>query len=208
MYLSRLTLDTRSGQARRDLANRYDLHATLCWAFEDHAQAHPLWRMELTRPGEPPCLLVQSLAVPDWGRLAGRHAGYFLAHQSKALDLSDGLRAGQRLRFRLEANPTVTRDGKRHGLQREEEQLAWLDRQGQPNQQGDRGGFAVESAVVTRQDRLVLQKHDRRQRITLYAALFDGYLVVRDPQTFEQTLRAGIGHGKSLGLGLLSIGSG
>ncbi len=208
MYLSRLTLDTQSGQVRRDLANRYDLHATLCWAFEDHDQAHPLWLMELTRPGEAPCLLVQSLAAPDWGRLAGRHAGYFLAHESKELDLSKGLRAGQRLRFRLEANPTVTREGKRHGLWQEEEQLAWLNRQGQQNQQGDRGGFAVESVVVTRQDRLVLQKHNRVQRIILYAVLFDGYLAVRDPVLFGQAIRTGIGHGKALGLGLLSLGPG
>jgi CRISPR system Cascade subunit CasE len=202
MYLSRLTLDTRNGQVRRDLANRYELHATLCWAFEDHDQAHPLWRMELTRPGEAPCLLVQSLAAPDWGRLAGRHTGYFLDQISKALDLPEQVRAGQRLRFRLEANPTITRDGKRHGLWQEDEQLAWL------NRQGERGGFAIESAVVTRQDRLDIQKHGRKQRIILYAVLFDGYLFVRDPTSFGQTLRTGIGHGKALGLGLLSIGSG
>lgn len=202
MYLSRLTLDTRNGQVRRDLANRYELHATLCWAFDDHQQAHPLWRAELTRPGEPPCLLVQSLERPDWGQIAGRHAGYFVEHGSKALDLPEQLRAGQRLRFRLEANPTVTRDGKRHGLRREAEQLAWLTRQ------GERGGFAVESVVVTRADRLTLRKHDRSQRIVLYAVLFEGSLIVRDPAVLGQTLLRGIGHGKALGLGLLSLGRG
>lgn len=202
MYLSQLTLDTRSGQARRDLANRYDLHATLCRAFDDQQAARPLWRMELGRPCEPPHLLVQSLAPPDWGRVAGHHAGYFLAHGSKALDLPGQLQAGQRLRFRLEANPTVTREGKRHGLWREEEQLAWLDRQ------GERGGFAVAGAVVSRADNLVLRKHDRSQRITLYAVLFDGYLAVRDAAALGQTLARGIGHGKAMGLGLLSLGRG
>lgn len=202
MYLSQLTLDTRSVQARRDLANRYDLHATLCRAFDDQQEAHPLWRMELGRPDEPPRLLVQSLDRPDWGRIAGHHAGYFLEHGSKALDLPGRLRAGQQLRFRLEANPTVTREGKRHGLWHEDEQLAWLDRQ------GERGGFAVEGVVVTRADRLVLRKHDRAQRITLHAVLFDGYLAVRDEATLGQTLVRGIGHGKAMGLGLLSLGRG
>lgn len=202
MYLSRLTLDLGSGQARRDLANRYDLHATLCWAFDDQQAARPLWRAELARPGEPPQLLVQSLGPPAWGRIAARHAGYFAAHDCKELDLAGQLRAGQRLRFRLEANPTVTRDGKRHGLVREEEQLAWLDRQ------GERGGFAVAAAVVSRADRLVLRKRDPARRITLQAVLFDGYLVVRDPAALGEALLRGIGHGKALGLGLLSLGRG
>jgi CRISPR system Cascade subunit CasE len=200
MYLSRLTLDLEHGQVRRDLANRYDLHATLCWSFPDRQQAHPLWRIELTRPGEPPRLLVQSLAPPEWERLAARHRGYFVACASKPLTLPQQLRAGQRFRFRLEANPTVTRAGKRHGLWQLDEQLAWLDRQ------GERGGFAVESAVVTREDRLVLRKHDQAQRIILHAVLFDGNLLVRDAERLRQTLAHGIGHGKAMGLGLLSLG--
>ena len=124
MYLSQLVLDPRHRQARRDLANRYDLHATLCWSFADPRQARPLWRMELTRPGEPPCVLVQSLERPSWERLAERHRGYFIDHRCKALTLPERLAPDQRLRFRLEANPTVTRAGKRHGLWRLDEQLA------------------------------------------------------------------------------------
>ena len=202
MYLSQLTLDPRHRQVRRDLANRYDLHATLCWSFADQQQARPLWRMELARPGEPPRLLVQSLVPPRWERIAERHQGYFIDHCSKPLTLTGSLAVGQRLRFRLEANPTVTRAGKRHGLWRLDEQLAWLDRQ------GERGGFLVDSAVVTREDRLALRKHDQSQRIVLYAVLFDGYQVVRNPDQLGQALAQGIGHGKALGLGLLSLGVG
>jgi CRISPR system Cascade subunit CasE len=189
-------------QARRDLANRYDLHRTLCWAFAAPREAHPLWRLELTRPGEPPRLLVQSLAAPAWEEVAGRHRGYFLNHQTKPLDLRGRLVTDQRLRFRLEANPTVTRDGKRHGLWRLEDQMGWLARQ------AERGGFAVESAVVTRQERLALRKHDQARGIVLYSVLFDGYLRVRDAGRLVQALADGIGHGKALGLGLLSLGGG
>lgn len=200
MYLSQLVLDPRHGQARRDLANRYDLHATLCWSFAEPRQAHPLWRMELGRPSEPPRVLVQSLAPPEWGRIAERHPGYFVDYRSKPLTLTGRLADGQRLRFRLEANPTVTRAGKRHGLWRLDEQLAWLDRQ------GEKGGFAVGSAVVTREDRLALRKHDQSRRIILYAVLFEGTLLVRDPERLGDMLTRGIGHGKALGLGLLSLG--
>lgn len=202
MYLSQLVLDPRHRQVRRDLANRYDLHATLCWSFGEDRQAHPLWRVELSRPDEPPRLLVQSLAEPDWGRLAERHRGYFMESRWKPLALPGRLVAGQRLRFRLEANPTVTRAGKRHGLWRLDEQLAWLHRQ------GERGGFAVEGAVVTRADRLALRKPGQARPIVLYAVLFDGYLLVNDPDQLSQALARGLGHGKALGLGLLSLGWG
>lgn len=200
IYLSQLTLDTRQRQVRFDLANRYDLHATLCWSFADPRQAHPLWRVELGRPGEPPRVLVQSAEPPAWERIAERHRGYFIDYRSKPLTLIERLAERQRLRFRLEANPTVTRAGKRHGLWRLEEQLAWLDRQ------GAKGGFAVESAVVTREDRLALRKHDRSQRIILYTVLFEGFLLVRDSEQLGHTLARGIGHGKAMGLGLLSLG--
>ena len=50
---------------------------------------------------------------------------------------------GQLLRFRLRANPTVTRAGKRHGLTSQGAQLAWLQRQ------GERGGFQLVSCGVS-----------------------------------------------------------
>lgn len=202
MYLSQLTLDPGQRQARRDLANRYDLHRTLCRAFDAPQDARPLWRLELLRPGEPPRLLVQSRTTPDWARVAAEHPGYLADHGGKPLDLAAQLTSGQRLRFRLEANPTVTRDGKRHGLWREEDQLAWL------NRQAARGGFAVEAAVVTREERLALRKPGQPRPIVLHAVLFDGRLVVADPALLAAALDSGLGHGKALGLGLLSLGRG
>lgn len=202
MYLSQLTLDPGQPQARRDLANRYDLHRTLCRAFDEPADARPLWRLELLRPGEPPRLLVQSRAAPDWARLHAAHPGYLADARSKPLDLAGHLAPGLRLRFRLEANPTVTRAGKRHGLRREDEQLAWLQRQ------AARGGFAVEAAVVTREERLALRKPGQPRPIVLHAVTYDGRLVVADPDPLAAALDTGLGHGKALGLGLLSLGRG
>ena len=46
MYLSRLKLDTRSPQVRRDLSDSYDMHRTLVRAFvDDPGQTPPrfLW---------------------------------------------------------------------------------------------------------------------------------------------------------------------
>lgn len=202
MYLSQLTLDPGQPQARRDLANRYELHRTLCRAFAAPGDARPLWRLELLRPGEAPRLLVQSHAAPDWSRLAAEHPGYLADRRAKPLDLADHLAPGQRLRFRLEANPTVTRDGKRHGLWREAEQLDWLGRQ------AARGGFALDAAVVTREERLALRKPGQPRPIVLHAVTFDGRLTVADPAALAAALDGGLGHGKALGLGLLSLGRG
>jgi hypothetical protein len=46
---------------------------------------------------------------------------------------------------------------------------------------------------------------DRRHKLKLYAVRFDGLLQVVDPQRVLETVRRGIGSGKGLGFGLLSL---
>ena len=41
--------------------------------------------------------------------------------------------------------------------------------------------------------------------IRIFAVLFDGLLTVTEPDTFRLALQTGIGHGKTMGLGLLSV---
>ena len=59
----------------------------------------------------------------------------WLAKADPAIDLKDrlkldSLKAGQRFRFRLRANPCVTRNGKRLGLLHLAEQETWIERKG------------------------------------------------------------------------------
>lgn len=199
MYLSRFFLNHRHWLARRDLSNPYEMHSTLSWLFNRPAEARPLWRLELTRT---PLVLLQSLEPPDFSRLLTRDGfdGYFAdAPESKSYLLPALLKAGERLRFRLEANPTVTRAGKRHGLTRVDEQLGWLQRKGKA------AGFDILGAVVTRIERRSFKKRGTDAPIVLLAVRFDGWLEVRDPEQMQLAIRQGLGHGKSLGLGLLSI---
>jgi CRISPR system Cascade subunit CasE len=199
VYLSRLVLNPRDHRARRDLANPYEMHATLAWLFEDPKVARPLWRLESVRP---PVVLLQSTAPPDFARLQGRdgYQGYFAkAPESKPYGLPDRLNAGLVLRFRLEANPTVTRQGKRHGLRRVDEQLLWLHRQ------AEKFGFTVVGVTVSRIERRSFWKRGADRPIVLFAVRFDGHLQVRDPKRLREGIVRGIGHGKALGLGLLSL---
>lgn len=202
MYLTQLQLDPRSAQARRDLADPYDMHRTLVRAFvQDETQQPPrfLWRLEPDQAWSRPTVLVQSEHLADWGFLT--HLPGYLNSQAppatKTFEPAALLQPGGHYRFRLVANPTVSRGGKRHGLVGEEVQLAWLGRQ------GERAGFGVLAALVAGDDRVRSRKGD--EQVSLARVRFEGSLEVRDEGLLCTALAFGIGPGKAFGCGLLSL---
>lgn len=220
MYLSRIHLNLRCREVRRDLADPYQLHSSLCRAFCPPDQKCPpgefLWRLESeAESAEFPRILVQSRTIPVW---SGIGVEGWLADSAPEVDLKarlnlDNLKSGQRFRYRLRANPCVTRNGKRLGLLRQEEQEAWLGRK------GDQHGFAlpqltsfdlVESAqarfdVRVSQEQMLGGKQHSGNGIRVYSVLYDGLLSVTNPDKFKDALQTGIGHGKVMGLGMLSV---
>ena len=175
-----------------------------------------LWRLEPeTDPTGCPRILVQSRSIPDWTRIGVQR---WLEKTDPSIDLKDrlkldSLKIGQRFRFRLRANPCVTRNGKRLGLLRLEEQEKWVERKGQHH------GFALpplasfdlSASPQERIDVRISQEQMLRGRqhagngIRIYSVLYDGVLTVTEPDTFRTALKSGIGHGKVMGLGLLSV---
>ncbi|MCQ4326925.1 type I-E CRISPR-associated protein Cas6/Cse3/CasE [Stutzerimonas stutzeri] len=204
MYLTRLTLDPRSAQARRDLADAYEMHRTLARVFvtdEHSAPARFLWRLEAgSSAWATPVVLVQSTLAGDWSALQVLPNYLQREIESKPLKFETWVEGGARYRFRLQANPTVTRQGKRYGLAGEQEQLAWL------NRQGERHGFGIEAALVTASDVLASRKGD--SCISLQRVCFEGRLQVRELTAFSRALLQGIGPGKAFGCGLLSVARG
>lgn len=204
MYLSKLTLDPSPGarQVLRDLASPYEMHRTILRAFPNHDEGGPgrvLFRVEpRTGSAEPHVVLVQSVKLPDWSRLADL-PHYLLSAESKPFSVS--VPPGRKLRFRLRANPTVKRGGKRHALVKHEDQVGWLLRKGEP------GGFRPVDVAVRRAVRQTSWRADaeKKRRVTQVAVLFEGVLQVTDPQTFAETIAAGIGPAKAFGFGLLSV---
>lgn len=223
MFLSKIYLDPRCKEVRRDLADPYELHSTLCRAFSEKDRACPegefLWRLE-PENGVVKCLwpliLVQSRSRPNWSRITVKN--WFAREPEPALDLRqrlnlNHLKDGQRFRFRLRANPCVTRNGKRLGLLKSAEQEAWLVRKGQQH------GFLLPNLMpcdftntekyrpyvrITQEQMLRGRKRDGRE-ISIFSVLYDGILIVSDPEQFRKALQTGIGHGKAMGLGLLSV---
>jgi CRISPR system Cascade subunit CasE len=202
------------------LSDPYQMHSTLCRAFASADEKCPegefLWRLEPeTGADNLPRLLVQSRSQPVWSRIG---IADWLAQVEPAIDLDDrlnlkSLQAGQRFRFRLRANPCVTRNHKRIGLLRLVEQEAWVARKGELH------GYAVPpltlggatEATEPRFDVRISQEQMMRGRqhtgngIRVFSVLFDGRLTVTDPEKFIAALHTGIGHAKAMGLGLLSV---
>ena len=220
MLLHRIHLDPRCREARRDLADPYQLHSTLCRAFSVSGRKCPegefLWRLEPeTDPTGFPRILVQSRTIPDW---TGIGVKGWLAKADPAIDLKDRLkldllRVGQRFRFRLRANPCLTRNGKRLGLLREAEQETWIERKGQRHgfSLPQLASFDLSEAPQERVDVRISQEQMLRcnqhsgNAIRIFSVLYDGILEVSEPDNFKRTLQTGIGHGKAMGLGLLSV---
>ncbi|MHB0876985.1 MAG: type I-E CRISPR-associated protein Cas6/Cse3/CasE [Anaerolineae bacterium] len=213
MYLSRLILNPRARRAQSEIAHPYELHRSLSRAFADGLTAGSerfLYRLEADRHGLP-VVLVQSQTEPDWSWLADPGArGYLLeaADNPASKSFDPAFATGQTLTFRLRANPTRKlsggRDsnGKRVGLIHEEDQLDWLRRK------AETGGFQLLS-VRARQDGLLpvvaLDREEGRRNMSFLAVTFDGILRVLEPDPFRQTLEQGIGSGKAMGFGLLSL---
>lgn len=220
MFLHRIYLDPRCREARRDLSDPYQLHATLCRAFSRPDQKCPegevLWRLEPeTGTDGSPRILVQSRTTPNWNGISVKG---WLAKADAPIDLKsrlklDALRPGQRFRFRLRANPCVTRNGKRLGLLHLVEQEQWIQRKGTLH------GFVMPQLpsldlseerearvdVQVSQERMLSGTQHHGNSIRIFSVLYDGVMTVTDASAFVKVLHTGIGHGKALGLGLLSV---
>jgi len=220
MFLHRIHLDPRCREARRDLSDPYQLHSTMCRAFCAPEQKCPqgefLWRLDPeTDSNGWPRVLVQSRTSANW---SGINVKGWLATADPPIDLKnrlnlDSLKIGQRFRFRLRANPCVTRNGKRLGLLRLEEQEKWIERK------GTRHGFSLPRLgafdfsensqeridVRISQEQMLRGNQRSGHALKIFSVLYDGYLTVTEPDNFKDVLQVGIGHGKVMGLGLLSV---
>ena len=214
MFLSRLRLNPRLKEVRRDLANPYEMHRTLSRAVSEaltRNEERMLWR----RPTELPIVLVQTLTEPDWSALP---LGY--AEEAEYKPFCPVLKEGQVLRFRLLANPVKrARDtGKRVALKTPEEKLRWLGHKlaqgGMELVETSEGPLAliqrdtfleVFRSAKAREVSDVLPEGNTTKKIRLQATLFEGVLRIKDPEQAVETLKRGIGPAKGLGLGLLSL---
>jgi len=239
LYLSQLLLDPMSRQVQNELRAPYEMHRTLCHAFPGISEpewrgARVLFRVDDDRK-DALTLLVQSKLAPDWNTFTSRLTSRYLLGEPKVKGWEPHFHEGQRLRFRLQANPTMAlnigkdaKRGARCGLYREAERLDWL------RSQSERCGFELslfeETLRASEQAPLLFRGREHRADLSLElpvcelrdlndgrrfaiperanqfsAARFDGELRVVNQQAFGEAVESGIGKARGFGFGLLSV---
>lgn len=235
MYLSKLILNPRSRAVHRDLSDCRGLHRTILAAFPTAREESGAARLEfglLYRAESDPRtgrvqLIVQSEHQPDWSVLPPDYLATdtsdFYSVDNPALKRIDhsfrSLALGQRLRFRLRANPTrrVSTNcrtetgggyGKRVEIHQPVKQLEWLQRKGTMH------GFnlvslqrhpAAPNLIASPEARQIGWRGPAQPPMKFGAVTFEGVLEIADIEKFTEALAKGIGSGKAYGFGLLSI---
>ena len=207
LFISAIHVPADSGFSAAATWDYYMLHRLVCTGFTDRRAleaARVLFRFDIE--GDHGFLFVQSKTKPDWSRL---DPGLKLSVVGPKVLVLPCLELGVPLRFRLLAEPsrrigakTSTDRGRRVHLVTEAEQRDWLARK------GSESGFRIETCSIS-----IRLWHDNKTQITLPngklkplgAVLFDGLLIVSDPDKLRQAVGNGIGPQKAYGFGLLSI---
>lgn len=222
MYLSLLRLDPVDQRVQQDLRDPHSLHRTVMRAFpsvlDPEQEARAFWgvlhRLELERRTGRVLLYVQSRVEPDWSFLPPEclvQDGLANPAVKSVSAVYERIAAGQTLRFRLRANPTrkidtksgpngKRRNGRRVPLVGLEQQVEWLARKAEAS------GFGLLQVSVAATGAAELVRSHARGCV-FQGVLFEGRLMVREPEPFRQALVNGLGPGKAFGFGLLSVGA-
>ena len=167
------------------------------------------------KPAGRAVILVVSAIDPNWD-YAFHNARHLLAAPADARQYRMDTKRGQRLRFRLQANPTrkvhslspksrrelpLTKNGRRVPVPATDEALVgWLEHR------ADRAGFRLEGKPEIQPGYVYVNKAGKAgQGHRLRSVLYEGILEVTDADAFAQALAAGIGPAKAYGFGLLSV---
>lgn len=202
-------------RARRDAANPYELHRTLSRGFANNGNVGKfLFRIESAfRVGSKSLtvLILSDDIKPNFDNISEKYPDYFNSIDEKEKPnevLKQAFVQDAKFYFRLIANVTRKKEGKRFGIYDEEEQMKWLERKGQQS------GFKPLTATISDfsvGNRRIMQnmaKGDKdipKQVIFNYGVRFDGMLKITDSDVFLNSYLKGIGPAKSFGFGLMTV---
>jgi CRISPR system Cascade subunit CasE len=212
--LTRIPLNLRSGDVRRDLRDATGMHRRLMGLLppalgdSPRAAAGVLYRIDQQGPGASIALL-QSAVPPELSRLP---SGYCSAPpETKDITAVLGaLRAGQTVAYRILANPTRASlqprlddgtpvRGKRHAVPTAELPSWW-------NHQASAAGLACQEPTTRYLREPTVHASRNNDPRALHAAVrIEGIATIIDPRALREAITRGIGRGKNHGLGLLSL---
>lgn len=208
MFLTRFELNTARRGARALLGSPQAMHAAVLAGFLPGQAGRVLWRVDQSQRAARLYLL--SHGRPDLTHMV-EQAGWPTTRSWDTRDyrpLLERVAAGVTFGFRLAANPTrstrvkADKRSQRVGHVTADQQLTWL------LVRAERLGVDLgssESPNVRVVERGVRVFSRGGGRVTLAVAVFEGLLVVRDPDAVRAAMTSGIGPGKAYGCGLLTL---
>ena len=199
MYLSQILLDLMNRNIMSMLSDIYRLHQFVMSGFREYDNStRVLFRLEPEIRGDISKLLIQSQVKPVWGPLGDKEKGIVMSGMK---EFNPQFFRGTSYRFRLRANPIVTRKGKRYGLIRNEALSDWLKKKEEGIGVTFRAIATIDEGYITGNKK----KGESLDRVKIKRARFEGILQVVDPGRIREAINSGIGPAKALGCGLLSL---
>lgn len=213
MYLTRMTLNTKSRSTMRAMASPNLFHGAIETAFAGERQRN-LWRID--RLGENSYLLLLSREKPDLTAAVRQFGDAAKApgwETKEYAPLLERVQNGSVWHFRLTANPVRSYMEREEGKAVPERgtvkahtslrfQKEWL------MQRAEKNGFSLqeeEYSVVHSQWYVFRKGNAHKEKVSLFAATYEGVLRVENEELFREVLINGIGRGKAYGLGMLTI---
>ncbi len=174
-------------------------------------------------------ILVQSNLEPDW-EYGFHNARDFLAAPPETKSYHPDFHQGMELAFRILVNPSVksstyksinpasgqeSKQGKRIALTWDKDTSPEVAIGNWFKSKTSQAGFTIDEIILKRlawisgtkmiTDERIQPTDINYHRLRFRSALLDGTLKVTDPDTFKMCVENGIGSGKGMGLGLLSV---
>lgn len=201
--LTLIALNPRSRTCRTALADPQTLHRTIMAMYPNTVDGAArqefgvLWRVER---GETPTLLVQSHIFPDPGRLPD---GFATNVQVRSLDTHlDSLRPNGVIHYRVALNPVRT--SRRTHAPAPRSVVPFAERATWWAAKASRAGLELlDPPTITTEPARTIRRNG--QIFPIYTIRADGTARILDTDTLRETIRAGIGHGKAWGCGLLTV---
>ncbi len=204
MYLTRMELDTNKRKCVIALKSPNLFHGAIEEAFPERGRK--LWRLD-TLAGKRYLLLVseEKPDLTDAVRQFGTEAGWESRKYSPFLEQ---IRNGDRRRFRVTANPVITKSA---GTGNAGSVLAHVTPVYQEKWLADRAeknGFLLEPerfSAVSDTWVTFRKGSDHGRTVSFRAVTFEGELTVTDANLFRELLVNGLGREKAYGCGLLTV---
>ncbi len=194
MYISKVLIDAKIPAVRHDLNSPDLFYNTVKSMTGDSKPVYRIENIPLNKTDFIQPVLVVSESKPDITK-SRKPAGYFAGIES--IEYTIPIREGMVYKFFIKANPSVRIFFRDYDIDTEEARKKWIETECSPN------GFELIDCKCTDDGFIVSREKGKR----LCSVIYEGSLKISDENKFRAALHRGIGRGRSLGLGLLSIES-